>query len=174
MNQTHTGLREDAAKKRRKYLRNIGTTYTLLGVFGIASIAGVLFVLMTLTDIWFAVTGSGHRALLVPELQSDGGLMGSEVGISASDLLDRFSPYVVGGLYATIAAIFCVKSAKTYAKAIPYIPRNAEQLAALPADEVLLRGSDTPTAPDELLRASHEGGDQASEELLRAGTRISE
>ena len=41
---------------------------------------------------------------------------------------------------------------------LAYVPPVAEQIAALPAEEILLRGSDQPAAtPDELLRAAHEG-----------------
>jgi len=43
------------------------------------------------------------------------------------------------------------------------------QLAALPADEILVRASDQPTAtPDELLRAAQAATKTNSEELLRA------
>jgi hypothetical protein len=49
-----------------------------------------------------------------------------------------------------------------------YVPPVAEQLAALPADKVFLRGSDQPTAtPDELLRAAQARTEVDEESLLR-------
>ena len=48
-----------------------------------------------------------------------------------------------------------------------YVPPVREQLAALPADAILLRGSDQPTAaPNELLRAAN-GTESRVGELLR-------
>lgn len=47
-----------------------------------------------------------------------------------------------------------------------------EQIATLPADEVLLRGSDQPTSsPYELLRVAQAGTQTGEEELLRAESR---
>jgi hypothetical protein len=64
----------------------------------------------------------------------------------------------------TFVIIFCEKKALS----IPHVPPVSEQLAALPADEVLLRGSHQPAAlPGELLRAAHEGTETAPEDLLR-------
>ena len=55
------------------------------------------------------------------------------------------------------------------AKSIPYVPSVADPLAALPADEILLRGSNQPSVrPDELLRPAQVGTETAPEELLRA------
>lgn len=53
-------------------------------------------------------------------------------------------------------------------KSISYVPPVREQLPTLPAEEVLLRGSQTsPAAPEQLLRAA--GSEQTpAEELLRA------
>ena len=64
----------------------------------------------------------------------------------------------------TIAIIASEKKALS----IAYVPPVAEQITTLPADEVLLRGSDQPTAKsDELLRAAQPGQELATEELLR-------
>jgi hypothetical protein len=67
------------------------------------------------------------------------------------------------------------KSSRHYlakAKALPYVPPAHGQIATLPADEVLLRGSNQPVAaPDDLLRAAQAGAVESAEELLRAGTR---
>jgi len=52
---------------------------------------------------------------------------------------------------------------------IPYVPPVRDQIAALPAGEVLLRGSDSPPSPqDELLRAAHISSEIGSDQLLRS------
>lgn len=56
------------------------------------------------------------------------------------------------------------------AKEVPYVPPVREQAAALPAEEVLVRGSERPApATDELVRAAAAADPVAAEELLRAG-----
>ena len=55
-----------------------------------------------------------------------------------------------------------------------YVPTVRDQIAYLPAGEVLLRGSDQPAATSsELLRAAHEGTRTDAEELLRADGNLS-
>ncbi len=52
---------------------------------------------------------------------------------------------------------------------LEYVPPIREQIAALPAEEVLVRGSDQPaTRNAELLRSTYYGAAAAEEELLRA------
>jgi len=59
------------------------------------------------------------------------------------------------------------------AKALPFVPPVAKQIAALPANEILVRGSDGPiSAPEELLRAAHTGIGEQANELLRADKRM--
>lgn len=59
------------------------------------------------------------------------------------------------------------RSSATAANTLDYVPPVREQIAVLPADEVLLRGSDEPSAtPEELLRAAHGGTVEAGEDLL--------
>jgi hypothetical protein len=53
------------------------------------------------------------------------------------------------------------------AASISYVPPVHEQIANLPADEVLVRGSGEPAAPGELLRAAHDVVETQAEELLR-------
>jgi len=53
---------------------------------------------------------------------------------------------------------------------LPYVPTARRQLAELPSEELLLRGSASPSAPpDELLRAGFVSPDTPDGELLRAG-----
>jgi hypothetical protein len=55
------------------------------------------------------------------------------------------------------------------AKDLPYVPPVAEQLAALPANEILLRRSERPIVQrDEFLRAAQAGSTTVTKELLRA------
>ena len=55
----------------------------------------------------------------------------------------------------------------TKLEAIPYVPPVAEQLAALPANEILVRGSDEPAAAaSELVRPASDR-ETVSDELLR-------
>jgi len=56
---------------------------------------------------------------------------------------------------------------------LSYVPPVAEQIAALSADEILLRGSDEPAiGPEELLRAARAGTAEQAEELLRADVQV--
>jgi hypothetical protein len=56
-------------------------------------------------------------------------------------------------------------------RALPYVPPVQEHLAALPAEEVLLRGAEQPAAaPEQLLRAAHKGDRTETAELLRAAS----
>ena len=69
----------------------------------------------------------------------------------------------MGGMY------LCAVSVDD-SKAILYVPPVAIQLAALPAEAILVRGCDQPAAePSELLRAAREGEATVAEELVRAG-----
>jgi hypothetical protein len=64
-----------------------------------------------------------------------------------------------------------LREAKHISRHTIYVPPVREQLAALPAEEVLVRGSDQPRATStELLRAITEISQTPSEELLRSGT----
>ncbi len=52
--------------------------------------------------------------------------------------------------------------------AMPYVPPGHEQIAALPAEEVLVRGSDAPVAgSEELVKAVVAGKDEDNAGLLR-------
>ena len=139
----HSEPREDAAKKRREYLAKLAIAQAN------GSFALLLMILFMVAGLWFSL----------------------ELALS----LFREKP---SGQFL-FAAIVCVGATTNgwmkhqeytkRAKSLPYVPPVAEQLANLPADEVLLRGSDQPSAaPDELLRAAHEGTDTPADQLLRA------
>lgn len=94
-------------------------------------------------------------------------------------LLRQSGPWLTTWAYtaATLlcaGAICCYMTCRTAneAKSIPYVPPVAEQIAALPAEEILVRGSEQPAAPSgELLRAARAGIDTEPTELLRADLR---
>jgi hypothetical protein len=65
--------------------------------------------------------------------------------------------------YPTLACAFAC---------IAFVPPVHEQIAVLPAEVILLRGSEQPApTPEELLRAARVGSETAKEELLRAENR---
>jgi hypothetical protein len=76
---------------------------------------------------------------------------------------------ITGSAGLALMSLFCVWLLRDEARTkLPYVPPVAEQLAALPAEEVLVRASDEPTAtPDELLRAASAGVETQADELLR-------
>ena len=78
---------------------------------------------------------------------------------------------VLNGMIYGFAMLYGLKAiwaAQSKVEAI-HVPLVAEQLAALPAEEILLRGSYQPVAaPDELLRVAHDRAETEAEELVRA------
>ena len=79
--------------------------------------------------------------------------------------LAAFVLFLVLMVPCTIIIILCEKRALS----IPYVPPIREQIPTLPADEILLRGSQaSPASPEELLRASTVTAETNVEELLRA------
>ena len=134
---------EYGAKKRREYLRKKART----GIGGTAT-AGISIGL-----------GLVAALLIFAAVQNIGFSRGNIV-------LFAFLAFAV----LAVAVYFGHVSVSSFkeARAIPYIPPVREQIAALPADEVLLRGSDQPAAsPVELLRAAHDGTETEAGELLR-------
>ena len=80
-------------------------------------------------------------------------------------------PWLVGAAFfvgvAYAGGIMAVR-AKEREESLLYVPSVHEQVANLPTNEVLLRGSDRPQASQrELLRAANEVAAARSEELLR-------
>lgn len=68
-----------------------------------------------------------------------------------------------------IGAISTAAQVNRKFEALPCVPPVREQLAVLPADEVLLRGSEmSAAAAAELLRAAHNADNSSDDGLLRA------
>lgn len=138
---------EDAVKKRQDYLRKRAVANTLQLVGAVTTIGCGLIWLLSLVGI---IAGVSASLSLLPALLGAGLLALPSLGA------------------ATLLASGFWHSSAEAAKSIPYVPPVHEQLAALPADEVLLRGSRQPAAaPDELLRAADPVPVVSHRELLR-------
>jgi hypothetical protein len=108
-----------------------------------------------------------------------GGVIGSIVAHAAAPFLWKVE-VVVFCLVPTLACgtivflgVQCIRNANKMADDNMYVPPAREQIADLPADEVLLRGSDQSAAsPDELLRSAYWRSPGSSDMLLRADQRL--
>jgi len=137
---------EDLARKRREYLKHKAAA-NFQRTFGIACTIAALF--GGLYALW----------LLVP--MSDAALQ---------ELLVRVVLFVAAVIF--MLGVSQVDLAERKERRFPYVPPVAEQIAALPAEDILLRGSDQPAATtDELLRAAQAGTTHEAVELLRPGDR---
>jgi len=141
-NQTHREP-EDLARKRREYLKHKAAA-NFQRTFGIACTIAALF--GGLYALW----------LLVP--MSDAALQ---------ELLVRVVLFVAAVIF--MWGVSQVDLADRKDRRFPYVPPVAEQIAALPADEILVRGSAQPASTaEELLRAAQRGTAEPVEELLKA------
>lgn len=150
MNQTRTKPTGDGAKRRREYvvkkaIANMLATLGCSAAFGLGMLAAILavpFLFLLILSINYGGIDIIFAAVYLVVLLILGGLA------------------LLGGrLYNTF---------EKQSRFMPYVPPVPDQIAALPAEEVLLRGSDPPSAaPDELLRAAHQGVVTPSDELLR-------
>jgi hypothetical protein len=139
---------EDRANKRREYLRKKGLAW-IHGSLGLAVaavfVAAALWMLGVMNSPGYAEAVDG-------------------VGLAILALCIGFIIY---------GSVHCRDAAKNV-KSIPYVPPVREQITALSADEILLRGSDHPVvAPHELLRVAHNRPETDTEELLRPTENIS-
>ena len=161
---------EDAAKKRREYLWKTIRAY---GVAALAASVGLACIAVLCKPVKIYRCGTQAymfppNAILLQRYVDD-----IQFSVGSPCWLDELKEPVLAlvPLVALISCSFSVCHGNVRAiKRIEYVPPVAEQLAALPAADVLLRGSDQPAAaPDELLRPAHEGMETDAEELLRAG-----
>jgi hypothetical protein len=142
---------DDPAKKRQQYVRKKVTAGTLALLFGCLAVGGGLFA------AWFAyvlVTWEEH-----PEHTG--------YGLHPDLLVSGFPLWAVPTAVALFGWWHSYASVKEV-RLLPYVPPVAEQIDALPVDQVLVRGSEQPAAsPAELVRASLPTEQTAPEELLR-------
>jgi len=145
MNQIAKDRTREAAKRRREYLTKKGTAYTAAGICGFIASAG------------FAVATLALLGILCAAL--------NVIGLSDWVFVVIFG---LCGLAVGTVGYFGSWHGKTRGDRVPYVPPVAEQLLALPADEVLVRASAEPAAPpEELLRAAQVGMANHAEQLLR-------
>lgn len=168
MTTNHAKQGSDAAKKRREYLRQKVRIYaSAVWATGICA-ACVAY-------LWIPTQMSHYERNLPPEPNRAAYL--STVITNGFYFLGPKWPSYSGAAILTlvfllilivVSAVHCVKQVRC-AKAIPYVPPVAEQLAALPAEDILVRGSDQPpAAPGELLRAASGTEETKAAELVRA------
>jgi hypothetical protein len=141
--QTHGEPVKDAAKNRRQYL------WRKAGADALICVGLVLFLVF------------GFLTLAVGAMTAVSALLNPAIAVLG---------LVATAIPGSIAYLAGRTILNTHNRSmdIPYVPPLAEQLAALPAEDILLRGADQPTAtPDELLRAVREGTETESGELLR-------
>ena len=149
INQTHSGPKEYARKKRREYLWEKGKAYALALAGVVLSLPFLWLAVWFLRDAEGGIAWHGHIWRALVELV----FAVLPVGMVAQSLLNSHRE---------------VKRAS----ALPYVPPVRARLDTLAAEEILVRGSEEPAAmPCELLRAAHEGTETDSANLLRAETR---
>src|SRR5205807_2266285 len=131
---------EDREAKRRRYLVRKATANTLAFIGCGTAFCFVLLAVFFAVPFLFLLFLSMNR----------GGL---DAGFAAGYV---FGLLVLVGLASLGGRLY--RTSEQAARFMPYVPPVDDQVAALPAEEVLVRGSAEPTDPSkELLRAAHEG-----------------
>jgi hypothetical protein len=136
---------KDLAKKRRRYIvARFGTRAAGCAGAAIAVIFGVTTIIVLLSIVaWDGRSDAVNtmREMCAALLTAGVTCLGIKAAQDANDRIFR----------------------------MPYVPPAGEQVAALPAVEVLLRSSDEPAAaPEELLRAAQAKIEQRANQLLRS------
>lgn len=139
MNQTYREMVKAAEEKRRDYLRTKTRTVAIAAVSGVTAIA---LILLTLSVSLRDPVHFGEVAVIL-------------VGLSGAVIM------------AIVAALGCGVAVKQ-ALSLPHVPAVRSDALAIPAEDILVRGSGAPPAePRELLRAARVGVETAVEELVR-------
>lgn len=141
-------MTREASRRRRKYLCDKTAAAIIVATFGFASLFAVAFTALTVLHMWAALSWGGYRDWNTLPPPDDGGLIGNPAGWTIFDLLDKFGPWLFGGLLATVVLSGCWIWARARVKSIPYVPPVREHTGDLPAEEVLLRGSVRPSASE--------------------------
>jgi hypothetical protein len=139
MNQTFGAPVDDRTRKRRQYLLKKAQANTLTYMGATLALACCGIWLVGLIGIL------KNRELLLDAVvrRMEGPLIG---------LVGLFQFLVLGT--ATWISVEFWRSSAEEAESIPYTPPIRQQVAPLPADKVLLRGSDAPSASHGLVRAA--------------------
>lgn len=154
MSQSNRGIINSRERKRQNYLLKRAGIYSISGICGLFSSAG------------FAATALCVLGLLLTLNYGD---CDDSPCMSNWQVAGMCAPWIVSGIFVGLGALVgCWKSSSAGA-AVPYVPPVREQIAALPAEQILVRGTNGAAAtPEELLRAVHNETTTPAEDLLRA------
>jgi hypothetical protein len=146
----------DAAIRRRHYVWRKAGAYSIASAIGAISCLGCVAAVYALCFLFWAFLG--------PECEVE-----DEPCLYQWPIARPAMIAIPVGVLIGIACCAGSWSVKRKADRIPYVSPVADQLAEIPAQQVLLRGSGQPAAaPDELLRAASAGAENLKEEALRA------
>ncbi len=141
----HTDRVKDAGQKRREYLLQKASGRVVGIILSIYALAVAGFALVLIHAAVQSIRESGSNTVFFAILAT---------------------AVIAFGLHTGRRAALSFRESRS----IPYVPSVAEQIAALPTEAILVRGSDEPAAaPGELLRAAA-GTETEVGELLRAAT----
>lgn len=149
MSQAYRDQVREAKRRRQHYLDDKGEAHTRIFV-GI--LAAVIFGLLAFGMVYIATLP--HSCYPTP-------CRPSAVTLTLAGLCALLpGTLALTGVFLTFAGV-------KESIALPYVPPVREDIGSLPAEEILVRGSEQPAAaPEEMLRAA-ESGAIAPEELLR-------
>lgn len=155
MTQTRKNGTKDAEAKRREYLwekARLRSNIISNRVWGLISALAVgVGIFVTVAAVIQAIFVPGPISIFAPVI-----------------------PFGFTVLFGVLVRVYRqhAQKARDQEAALPYVPTAREQIAALRAEEVLVRGSEVPAArPGELLRAAHARPATPEEELLRTDCR---
>jgi hypothetical protein len=95
---------------------------------------------------------------------------GVDIPRALSEVFWYFIPFVTVPAAFVLMGAWLFKFCAQRSAALPYVPPVREQVGALPAREILVRGASEPAASNgELLRAAHKQSETGAMDLLRPG-----
>jgi hypothetical protein len=182
LNEIHREPIKDAGQKRREYLSQIGAANMLEFIGGsIGLLFGFLFVFISMVFLfakaletdWGDTSKDGELSsgsVYTERRTRDSGLTDNTGGVDIGTITACATFFSFTGVPA-LCGLMLWDKAKKIARAIPYVPPVSEQIAALPAEAILVRGSDDPVTPfEELLRSTPPMAAEQDEDLLRVVT----
>jgi hypothetical protein len=168
MSPTHRGPNEDGAKKRQEYVRKKVSAYARAALATGICVACIAYLWSPaqISHPEHNIPPDPNRAEYLCIVITNGFyFLGPKwPSYSGAEILTLASLLVI----IVVSVVHFLKQLRSVRR-VTYVPPVHEQLAALPADEILLRGSEQPAARSgELLRAAHAGAETEAGELLRA------
>ncbi len=178
MNETRKAPIKDPGQKRREYLRKIGIANTFESVGAtVALLFGSIFVFLSMVFLlangletdWEGKSEDSQRSVVNSEwITTENSQNGTPAGMAMGKLAAAAIFFSFTGAPAFCGLMLWQAAAKK-ARSIPYVPPVREQIAALPAEQILVRGSEEPDVlPQDMLRAALLESEKPEEELLRS------